>query len=223
MEARRMNVHTPRAAHAQELVLPQGTPPELIDAIKDGIRDILNEHGLTAFEMSREAALAHEAGHAIVGAHDGLIIRRVTISSRHVPNFGMVWGGWCMEGGGRWTTGPETTADDDLRRARFIIAGLAAEALTGTDKPGSSMEELALSQLIGANAGVKLANPNMSDAEFSAYQQRLWHERVWDVAIAIVRNNRDPFMQVVEHLHAHQAIKGGKLRTILATVKRIAP
>jgi hypothetical protein len=216
-----MNVHTPRAAHAQELVLPQGTPPELITAIEDAARSALDHHGLLAFMMTRDAALAHEAGHAVVAAHEGIIIRRVTIFSRSIAGVAC-WGGQCMDAGGTWTTGPDTSADDDLRRARMIIAGLAGEALTGLDRAGSSLDELALSQLVGLNAAAKLADPKLTGAEYSAYAKQLWHEQVWGVAVAIVRNNRDPFMQLVEHLHQHQKIKGGKLHAILANVKRIA-
>jgi hypothetical protein len=219
------HTHTPVGYVPQAIDLPNlphGSPLELIDAIKAGARDVLNQHGPTAFEMSREAALAHEAGHAIVGAHEGLIIRRVTISSRHVPNFGTLWGGWCTEGGGRWTTGPDSTADEDFSRARFIIAGLVGEVVTSTHKPGSSIEEVALSQLIGANAGAKLTDHNMSHEEYVAYQERLWNERVWRVAGIILIDNRAPFLKIVEHLHQHEIIKGGKLRKILANVKRIA-
>jgi len=79
-----------------------------------------------------------------------------------------------------------------------------------------------LSQFIGANAGAKLADPNMSHAEYVAYQEKLWHERVWQVAGIILIDNREPFLKIVEHLHQHEIIKGGKLRKILATVKRIA-
>ena len=89
--------------------------------------------------MPRNAALAHEAGHAIVAAHEGMAIRRVTVFSRCVSGVEL-WGGLCLEAGG-WTTNNDTSADDDLRRARFIIAGLAGEAITGTDKPGSSLDE----------------------------------------------------------------------------------
>ena len=54
--------------------------------------------------------------------------------------------------------------------ARVIIAGLAGEAMTSNDKPGSSLDELALSQFIVLNAAVKR---NDDDAK------RLWHEEVW--------------------------------------------
>src|SRR5262245_30571822 len=67
--------------------LPKGTPPELITAIRDAARAAFDRHGASAFTAPRESAIAHEVGHAIVGAHEGLAIREITISSRSVPAF----------------------------------------------------------------------------------------------------------------------------------------
>src|SRR5262249_20943204 len=111
---------TPSARDAQALNL-QGTPPELIDAIENAVRGAYNQHGICAFAMPREAALVHECGHAIIGTHEGLSIRSVTIESRVVPLLGTAWGGWCMDNGGTWTSGPNTTAQQDLSRARIVI------------------------------------------------------------------------------------------------------
>lgn len=204
--------------------LPRGTPPQLIAAIKDATRETLDQHGLPAFEMSRDAALSHEVGHTIVATHEGLIIESVRIFSRSVPLFGKIWGGWCAEPDGtQWTTGPDTSAESDLSRARFIIAGLAGEAITGLDKPGSSLDELALSQLVGLNAAVKLDDdPTRSDEDYDGYAQRFWNDRVWGVAITILHANREPFMRLVEHLHRTEMVKGDKLRDVLAQVRRIA-
>ena len=52
-------------------------------------------------------------------------------------------------------------------------------------------------------------------------KKRLWNERVWGVAVAILRNNRQPFTQLAEHLHECGRVKGSKLREALAQVKRI--
>jgi hypothetical protein len=53
------------------LVLPQGTPLALMTAIQDAVRGALDRHGLSAFMMPRDAALAHEAGDAVVATHEG--------------------------------------------------------------------------------------------------------------------------------------------------------
>jgi hypothetical protein len=202
--------------------LPQGSPPELITAIADAICGTLQRHGATAFAAPREAALAHEVGHAIVGAHEGLTIRSVSICAHDTPGAGVLWGGRCTEAGAAWTSGPDTTADDDLRRARFIVAGLAGEALTGQDKPGSSLDEVALSQVVGLNAAVKLADTRMSDADYSAFAQRLWHEKVWDIAVAILRANHGPCMQLAALLDQHEHVHGARLRNVLAQVQQVS-
>jgi hypothetical protein len=202
-------------------ILPKGTPPEVIAAVQDAARDALERHGGSAFLAPIEAAVTHEVGHAIVGTHEGFTIRCITIHSRSVPILGELWGGRCMEAGGTWTTGPNSTADEDLRRARFIIAGLAGEAMAGHDRPGSSIYELALSQLVGINAALKLGDLTLSDAARSAYAKQLWHTRVWGVAVAILRNNYHPFRQLAEHLYQHKQVKSEKLRKLLAQVRRI--
>jgi hypothetical protein len=201
--------------------LPKGTPPELIAIIEDAMRDTLDRHGASAFMASREAAIAHEAGHTIVMTHEGLTVESVRIFSRSVL-LGRAWSGWCAEKDGEWTSGPDTSAESDLSRARVIIAGLAGEAITRLDTPGSSLDELALSQFIGHNAAAKLADPHLSDAEYDAFVQQLWHERVWRRTLAILDANRDPFMRLVEHLHRHETVKGSKLRAVLAQIRRIA-
>lgn len=202
-------------------ILPKGTPPELIAVIKDATRGTLERHGASAFLAPIEAAVTHEVGHAIVGTHEGFTIRRITICSRSVPIFGELWGGRCMETGGTWTSGPDSSADEDLRHARFIIAGLAGEAMAGVDRPGSSIDELGLSQFIGCNAADKLGDPALSDSEYLAYTERLWHEQVWGAAVAILRNNYEPFRQLAEHLHQHKRVESKKLRKLLAQVRRI--
>jgi hypothetical protein len=96
---------------------------------------MFNKHGPSTFTASREAALAREAGHLIVGAHEGVPFRSATIVSRSVPG-GTSWGGWCSADEG-WTSSPDTTAQQDLSRARIVIAGFAAEALSGRPSSGS--------------------------------------------------------------------------------------
>jgi hypothetical protein len=200
--------------------LPKGTPPELVDVITDAAFRAYHEHGTVAFAAPIEAAIAHEVGHGIVGAAEGFTIRSLTIFRRSPPGLGQVWAGRCKEAASTWTSGPDTTAEDDLRRARFIIAGLAGEAITGHDKPGSSLDELALSQHVGINAAVKLGDLTLSAEAHAAYQQQLWHEQVWKVAITILFDNREPFQQLAEHLYKHKHIHGQGLDKIFAQVKR---
>jgi hypothetical protein len=204
-------------------VLPKGTPPELLAEIEHNISSVLLRHGASAFAAPREAAAAHEAGHAIIGTHEGFKIRQISICSHTVPNIGLVWSGRCDETVATWRTGPDTSVESDLSRARFIVGGLAGEAILRLDKPGSSLDEHGLSRFVAINAAVKLTGGTVPDAEWNAYVERLWHEQVWSVAFNIIRKNHEPFSQLATLLHQHERVKGGKLHEVLAQVRRITP
>jgi hypothetical protein len=215
-------------APAQDILpmFPHGAPPEFINAYAQATRNVLERHGPSAFEAPRDAAITHEVGHAIVGTHEEFTIRSVRVFARSVnqwPLPGTLWGGRCLESGGNWTTGPDSSAANDLRRARFIIAGLAGETAARLDRPGSSLDELIFSQIVGANAASKLADYSKlrDDAEYTEYVKCLWHEQVWGVVIAILRANWEVFNQLAVLLQQHEQVRGGKLRKVLAQVRRI--
>jgi len=218
-----MNVHTPRNSQTLDTLvavylpaLPHGMPPEIVAGIKDAAVRAFAQHGPAAFEASRETTVIHETGHAIVGAAEGFRIRELKIFQRSAT----VWGGRCEEDAATWTSGPDSSAEDDLRRARLAIGGLAAEALCGLDKPGSSLDELVVSQFLGVNAGAKLDNFSPNDEEHTAYVKELWHEQVWGIAVADLRDNREPFCELAELLNQHEHLKSAKLSKVLDKVKR---
>jgi hypothetical protein len=185
-------------------------------AVTAAVRAVLGEHGPAAFAMPRDAAIAHETAHAIVGAHEGLKIRSVRITAYALSGVReLVWSGCCDEAG-PWSCGPHTTVDADLSRARMTIAGLAGETVIGLNKPGSSLDELATSQSIVAGVvAIKLGHPNDE-----ASLLRFWNERVWSEALRILRANRLPFYLLAEALAAREVVKGKKLREILRRVHR---
>jgi hypothetical protein len=77
-----------RKTHTTPAAAPS-SPPMLTAAIDNATRAVLEQHdGIEAFIGTREAAVAHEVGHAIVGTHEGLKIRRISIYS-----YGNNWGG----------------------------------------------------------------------------------------------------------------------------------
>lgn len=195
-------------------------PPELKAIVESAVRGALAQHGPSAFAQPQEAAIAHEVGHAVVGAYEGLFIENVSVFSRRVPSQVDTWGGWVSCDGPAWRTGPDTSAANDLSAARMIIAGLAGEAICRLDKPGSSLDELALSQLVGLNAATKLADPQLSADAYDTFAKRLWHEQVWDTTLNILHNNREPFQRLAELLQERQEIKGKKLRDVLAQIRR---
>jgi hypothetical protein len=204
-------------------VLPKDSPPLLVTSFENAVRNTFERHGASAFAAPREAAIAHEVGHAIVGTHERIKIRQITICAKTMPGLGEVWGGTCLEAGGWWNTGPDSTADQDLRRARFIVAGLAGEMVTGWDKPGSSLDEQAMSQLVGINAAAKLCPLSVNQADYRKYVENFWNEQIWVVACKILCGNQEPFHQLAGHLHQHGRVQGATLRKALARVQRIAP
>jgi hypothetical protein len=207
----------------------QSTSFPLTTAIENATRRTLNEHGPSAFIATREAAIFHEVGHAIIGVHEGLAIRHISIYSRAVPNCGLMWGGGCsVAGPATCRTGPDTTADDDLHRARFLIGGLAAEAAMQMDTPGSSLDDLVMSQVFGGNAATKLADPVVLSAlsdgpEYDAFLHQFWDKHVWRVAIRILYVNPEVFFQLAEQLREREKVNGGTLRNMLAQIRRITP
>src|SRR5262249_38257734 len=129
-------------------ILPKGVPPAAAVVIEEAALKAFTSHGPSAFEMSRTAAIVHECGPTIVGTAEGMTIGSVRIFSRSTP-FGDAWGGWCAEKHKtEWTSGPDSSVEEDLSRARIIVAGLAGEAICGKDRPGSSIDELVVSQLL---------------------------------------------------------------------------
>jgi hypothetical protein len=151
-----------------------------------------------------------------------LTIRRIEIHSKPDPTFGSVWGGRCVEAGWGWTSTNDTTAEEDLRRARFIVAGLTGEVLAKLDTPGSSIDEERLSRELGVNAALKLRDPALSQAEYVTFAINLCDQRVWRVAEAILRANWDILNQLAVHLDQHEQVKGNQLQKLLANVRKIA-
>ena len=151
------------------------------------------------------------------GAAEGFRIREVAIFPRAREG----WGGRCMESGKTWQTGPDSSASDDLRLARFFIAGLAGEAITGKNKPGSSLEEVMVSRLLTHNAVAKLAPSKLSNPDYDAFARKLWHEQVWEATTDILYANEKPFIQLAECLQREKHhIHGRQLEKVLRQVQR---
>jgi hypothetical protein len=196
---------------------PQGaTPPEFLAMLDAATHKTYGQHGVSAFTAPREAALVHEAGHAVVATHEGLAVRSVSVFRRGVPPL-EAWGGWCaVDGTSAWRSGPDTTVENDLSAARIVISGLVGELACRLDKAGSSLDEIILSQTLAVNAAIKLGMATDAQGE------QLWNERVWRETFAILRENWDAFNELVAHLDQAGKLKGGKLRRVLGKVRRRA-
>ena len=61
-------------------------------AVATRAREVLEEYGAEAFALPRAAALAHEAGHAVVVAALGLQVEFIKVE--RVADFGGAWSGF---------------------------------------------------------------------------------------------------------------------------------
>lgn len=123
-----------------------GIAVELQEAcVKEAMR-VLEEHGSAAFDLPKETAAIHEAGHIVIGRLIGKRLKGAKIRQHKSGN-------WI----GVTNSHPEPhsldTPDKILREARSIYAGIAAEMLFDPDpRRGSSIDEVVMSQLITADA-----------------------------------------------------------------------
>ena len=189
--------------------LPAEIQHDVLRRLSDHATAIYLAEGPAAFEAPREAAALHEAGHAVVGAHEGFSIEKLTISEK-IQNGASLWGGFTHSQ--PWSVKQTTQPADDLRHARFIIAGLAAESMTEWNRAGSSLDELILAQLVTALAAQKVG----------ADEQILWRNDVWAGSAKIIKHNAEPFNQIVDHLLHTQEISGGDLQAMLSAVRQIS-
>jgi hypothetical protein len=109
---------------------------------------LLAEEGPRAFEMPRSAALAHEVGHAIVGAHDGFKTARVAIWSTK----GLAGTGWVGKTYyASWSRGmrlDESPPDEVLKHICLMIAGAAGEQLIDREGCRSGSSQIVVSQAL---------------------------------------------------------------------------
>lgn len=86
---------------------------------------------------TRETAAAHESGHAVVTAAEGMSVRSVRVCVERRPWGGethRVWGGETTERAPWWLR-PEMGTGPYLQRSRIVIAGLCGEIIAGLTHP----------------------------------------------------------------------------------------
>jgi hypothetical protein len=179
---------------------------------------LLSDEGPRAFDMPRSAALAHEAGHAIVFAHDGIEVECVAIWHGTHPMTGIpAWCGGTFERKRRWKLGPQSPLDDVLKRAGFMIAGEAGEAVLDPDgyRRGSSLDEVVGSQALVA----AYAPPAAAEARGG---ETLWR-KVRARSAAIIYYNKAVARDLIERLDRTQTVRGRALKEILARVQLLRP
>jgi hypothetical protein len=192
--------------------LPPEANASVNECIAEAVREILADEGLQAFEMPKSAALAHEVGHCIVGAHEGLCIVEVKVFERD--------GAWCgiTNESSNWHIDPDNTPTKTaLGRARYLAAGLAGEAVLDPEnlRRGSSLNELVLVQMLCAGIW------QQRRAEFGGVHapEVLW-QSVWRQTCCIIKRNENVAHGMMRKLERSGRLYGKPLAASLRRVSR---
>lgn len=180
-------------------------PPYLAAAIENALFEVMLEHGPSAFRMTRESAIAHEAGHAIAAAAEGLPVTSVSVFI--VPDSDD-WVG-ATDHGVTMTVGPATDPLSDLRQARVTIAGFVGEYISGTHRPASALDEIFDATEFARIAADKLKRDRVA----------LWEADVYRRTLTILRANHAAFNKLRAVLDATETVEGDALQQILAQVE----
>jgi hypothetical protein len=185
----------------------------VIECIGKEANRLLACEGLRAFEMPRSSALAHEAGHCIVGAAEGLTIVDVRIFKRDI-GYGPVWCGQTDEVK-PWGFDPTTPTATMLARARYIIAGIAAEKIFDPDgvRAGSSIDEVVLSQLICGG----VLTDRRDEFPGVKHPKELW-SACWRQTVGILRRNEDAARSLMQKLDRAERLSG---KPLAASLRRV--
>jgi hypothetical protein len=163
--------------------------------------------------MPRSSAIAHEAGHCIIGTAEGLTITSVRIFRRDI-GYGPVWCGQTDEAA-PWNFTPNTPTATMLARARYIIAGIVAEKIFDPDgvRAGSSIDEVVLSQLICD--GVLMDRRD----EFPGikHPKELW-SACWRQTVGILMRNADAARGLMQKLERSERLYG---KPLAASLRRV--
>jgi hypothetical protein len=203
-----------RRRRINHLCLPPEVDTDVIEDIEREVRRLLASEGLRAFEMLRSAAIAHEAGHAIVGRHEGLAIVQVEVFKCSGPQ-GEVWGGATNENA-PWRIDATTPTAGVLARVRYMVAGIAGEAILDPEgyRRGSSLDEIVLSQLIC----VRVLQERSSEFVGVDHPHEIW-SGCWRQTCVILKRNEDIARDLMRKLARTGCLRGKPLAASLRRVR----
>lgn len=220
--------HSAPAALVQTVLAIRCTPrwlhgdPEWLEGISAAIADeterLLAAEGLSALEMPKSAACAHEAGHAVIATALGATVTCVKIkrNRKHEQISGRpVWGGY-TSGGEAWRIERDTPADEIRRRICYIVAGLTAECVLDADgvRDSSSLDELVTAQAISAM---------LHDREgYDGHPKQTFCE-CWSWTATVIKWNEAIARQLMHKLDATHKVRGKPLTVILRQVQKPPP
>jgi hypothetical protein len=188
-----------------------------IDTAIRTVTHLTASEGVNAFISPRREAAAHEAGHCIIFAADGVdvLFTRVwpaTPSPRVRRVFkrkrGLFWVGWTETAGLPKIADQHSAVADDLRYVRTLLAGQCGEALDrGGARSGSSLDEIILAQMICQTVASKTGG----DAEAIYVRQR-------QIVVDTLAVFRAEHRQITKALMRQQRLDGGELKQLIRSV-----
>jgi hypothetical protein len=195
-----------------DVVMPADLCERVAQSIAQATLQLLQKEGLDAFSMPRSAAIAHEAGHCVVGEASKLDI----VSTGVFEHLGQ-WAGITNEASG-WHLDPDTTPTASvLTRIRFMVAGVVGEMLFDAVnyRHGSSLNEIILSQMMAAG----LLQGRGSEFPGIEHPHDLWC-RCWQETGAILERNALVMRKLMAKLDRDEQVRGIPLKAVL---RRVVP
>ena len=181
------------------------------------VRRILPRHGIKAFGSSRKEPAAHEAGHAIIYAAEGIPVLSASLSEIDVPAglFGIVpfCSGW-TECPSRQSLTPSSPISDDERYLRQTLAGWVGEVFALSKhkvRLGSSLDERIAAGMLAGRIYRRTGN----QIESVLAEQ-------YAIIYATLRNNRKVHNAVTKALARQLSLQAPELNQLLADVKPLS-
>lgn len=181
------------------------------------VQRILPQHGIKAFGSSRKETAAHEAGHAIIYAAEGLPVASISLSDINVSvgTSGVIpfCSGW-TECPNRQSLTPLSPIADDERYLRQILSGWVGEVFSLRSQKvrrGSSLDErIAACMLAG-----RIYRRTGKQIEQVLAEQ-------YAIIYATLRNNKLIHARLTNALTQQSILQAEELRKLLSEVKPLS-
>jgi hypothetical protein len=198
-----------RSLRGTPLGIAQLKNHETADPLQEAVQRAFVKQGARAFEMPRQHAAIHEAGHAVMFTAAGRTVSKCSIHSKWIANR-KAWGGWTAYDGERWRVDEESPVEDDVWQIRFQMAGVLAEvAFLGADfREGSSLDEVLTAQMLAATIAVKTVRDRV----------QIFNENCWE-ASRILQANADLIQAIAWKLLHARSLSRKKLAPLLSDVR----
>jgi hypothetical protein len=181
------------------------------------VQRILPRHGIKAFGSSRKETAAHEAGHAIIYAAEGLPVASISLSDIDVPAgpFGVIpfCSGW-TECPNRHSLTPLSPISDDERYLRQTLSGWVGEVFALKSRKvrlGSSLDERIAACMLAGRIYRRTGKP---------FESVLAEQ--YAIIYATLRNNSHIHKSITKTLMQQSVLQTEELNSLLSQVKPLS-